>query len=196
MLGIVITVVSIVVQLAATRYTPRIATMFFRDRKNLVMLGFFVVTCILSLWVSLSVSAELVPRIAIALTLGLVTLSLLLILPYFGYVFNFLDPEKIIHRIQDQTLIVSLQSQGPTGVRQRAVLDGIEQLSDIAVNAITSRDQLIAASAVDALKDLGVGYLPLKIAQEPPWFQLSRDVRHSPDFVAMAPGVAGRADRR
>jgi hypothetical protein len=55
-----------------------------------------------------------------------VTLSLLLILPYFGYVFNFLDPEKIIHRIQDQTLIVSVQSQGPTGARQRAVLDGIE----------------------------------------------------------------------
>lgn len=186
-LGIVITVVSIVVQLSATRYTPRIAPMFFRDKKNLAMLGFFVVTSILSLWVSLSVSSELVPRLAIALTLGLVTLSLLLILPYFGYVFNFLDPEKIIHRIQDQTLIVSVQSQGPTGARQRAVLDGIEQLSDIAVNAITSRDQLIAASAVDALKDLGVGYLPLKIAQESPWFQLSRDVRQSPDFVSMAP---------
>ena len=186
-LGIVITVVSIVVQLAATRYTPRIAPMFFRDRKNLAMLGFFVVTCILSLWVSLSVSADLVPRVAIALTLGLVTLSLLLILPYFGYVFNFLDPEKIIHRIQEQTLILSIQSQGSTGSRQRAVLDGIEQLSDIAVNAITSRDQLIAASAVDALKDLGVGYLPLKIAQEPPWFQLARDVRTSPDFVSMAP---------
>src|SRR5512143_2093560 len=34
-LGIVITVVSIVVQLAATRYAPRIAEMFFRDRTNL-----------------------------------------------------------------------------------------------------------------------------------------------------------------
>ncbi len=185
-LGIVITVVSIVVQLSATRYTPRIATLFFRDRKNLAMLGFFVVTCILSLWVSLSVSADLVPRLAIALTLGLVTLSLLLILPYFAYVFDFLDPEKIIHRIQEQTLILSVTSQGSTGARQRAVLDGIEQISDIAVNAITSRDQLIAASAVDALKDLGVGYLPLKIAQEPPWFQLGRDVRTSPDFVSMA----------
>src|SRR5262245_15520745 len=70
-LGIVITVVSIVVQLAATRYTPRITSMFFRDRKNLAMLGFFVVTCILSLWVSLSVSRQFVPRRAIAMTLVL-----------------------------------------------------------------------------------------------------------------------------
>src|SRR5829696_8903877 len=42
-LGIAITVVSIVVQLAATRYTSRIADMFFRDRTNLAIMGFFVV---------------------------------------------------------------------------------------------------------------------------------------------------------
>src|SRR5829696_2235437 len=42
-LGIAITVVSIVVQLAATRYTSRVADMFFRDRTNLAIMGFFVV---------------------------------------------------------------------------------------------------------------------------------------------------------
>lgn len=186
-LGIVITVVSIVVQLASTRYTPRITPMFFRDRKNLGMLGFFVVTCILSLWVSLSVSRLLVPRNAIAVTLLLVTLSLLLIIPYFAYVFNFLDPEKIILRIRDQTLIHSVSEHERLESRQRAVLDGIEQLSDVAVNAITSRDQLIAASAVDALKDFCVGYLPLKVAQSPSWLRLSRPLRQTPDFVSMAP---------
>ena len=61
-LGIVITVVSIVVQLAATRYTPRIADMFFRDRTNLAVLGFFVVACINAVWVSLAVSRTFVPR--------------------------------------------------------------------------------------------------------------------------------------
>lgn len=186
-LGIVITVVSIVVQLAATRYTPRIAPMFFRDSKNLGMLGFFVVTCILSLWVSLSVSASFVPSTAITVTLLMVTLSLLLILPYFAYVFNFLDPEKIIVRIREQALIQTVNEQIPLELRQRVLLDGIEQLSDIGVNAITSRDQLIAASAVDALKDLGVGYVPLKVVQTPAWFLLSRALRNSPDFVSMDP---------
>src|SRR5579883_1377110 len=64
-LGIVITVVSIVVQLAATRYTPRIADLFFRDRTNLAVLGFFVMTCIFSVWVSLSVVRDFVPQRAI-----------------------------------------------------------------------------------------------------------------------------------
>src|SRR5215212_2757862 len=51
-LGIAITVVSIVVQLAATKYTSRVAEMFFRDRTNLAVMGFFVVACIVALWVS------------------------------------------------------------------------------------------------------------------------------------------------
>ena len=51
-LGIAITVVSIVVQLAATRYTSRVADMFFRDKTNLGVMGFFVVACIEAVWVS------------------------------------------------------------------------------------------------------------------------------------------------
>ena len=184
-LGIVITVVSIVVQLAATRYTPRIATLFFRDRRNLAVMGIFVVTSILALWVSLSVSKQFLPRFSIALTLTLVSLSLLLIIPYFSYVFHFLDPAKIIRQIHDHTLEVSLLDKSSIAERQLAVLDGVEQLADIAVNAVTSRDQLIATSAVDALKDVAIDYLPLKIAQSPLWFALSRDLRHSPDFVSM-----------
>src|SRR5256885_3278865 len=89
-LGIVITVVSIVVQLAATRYTPRIADMFFRDRTNLAVMGFFVVAGIDAVWVSLSVTRDFVPRITITGSLLLTTFSLLLMVPYFAYVFDFL----------------------------------------------------------------------------------------------------------
>src|SRR5688500_1635400 len=39
-LGIAITVVSIVVQLAATRYTSRVADLFFRDKINVGVMGF------------------------------------------------------------------------------------------------------------------------------------------------------------
>src|SRR5437868_7509021 len=74
-LGIVITVVSIVVQLAATRYTPRIAEMFFRDRTNLAVLGYFIVAGIISVWVSLSVSKAFVPQVSITAALVMVTTS-------------------------------------------------------------------------------------------------------------------------
>lgn len=196
-LGIVITVVSIVVQLAANRYTPRIADMFFRDRNNLTVLGFFVTTCISSLWVSLSVGREFVPVLSIAITLALVTFSLLLMIPYFAYVFNFLDPEHIIGRIQQLSLDAALRSGVDLGKRQLAALCGLEQLCDVAVNAVSNKDKMIAASAVNAIKDLGTSYLRQKAEQPAAWFALGEALRTNPDFVGLAPeSVEDLARRR
>ena len=98
-LGIAITVVSIVVQLAATRYTSRVADLFFRDRINLGVMGFFVVACVEALWVSFTVRRDYVPQATITATVIMASGSLLLLVPYFAYVFDFLDPEKVIARI-------------------------------------------------------------------------------------------------
>lgn len=189
-LGIVITVVSIVVQLAATRYTPRIADMFFRDRTNLAVLGFFVVAGIDAIWVSLSVTRDFVPRFSIAGSLLLVTASILLMVPYFGYVFDFLDPEKIVARIEAQALDAALGAR-PASVTvedaQARTLRAIEQLSDVAVNAVSQKDKLIATGAIDALKELLVSYLHGKPRLERDWFDIGPGLRKNPDFVSMAP---------
>jgi hypothetical protein len=195
-LGIVITVVSIVVQLAATRYTPRIADMFFRDRTNLAVLGFFVVAGIDAVWVSLSVTRDLVPRLSITASLLLVTFSVLLMVPYFSYVFDFLDPEKVVARIQEQALDSALSSSAAgsgedMGARQVRVVQSIEQLTDVAMNAISQKDKLIAQGAVDALKELAARYLPRKKEAERGWFDLAERLRQNPDFVSMAPESVG-----
>ena len=101
-LGISITVVAIIVQLAATRYTPRVTELFFKEPTNFWVLGFFVVTCVLAIWVSLSVGHGFLPRFSVALSVLAVTISLLLMVPYFVYVFDFLDPERIVSHIQVQ----------------------------------------------------------------------------------------------
>ena len=103
-LGIAITVVSIVVQLASTRYTSRVADLFFRDRINLGVMGFFVVACVEALWVSFTVRRDYVPQATITATVIMASGSVLLLVPYFAYVFDFLDPEKVIARIGAETL--------------------------------------------------------------------------------------------
>ena len=193
-LGIVITVVSIVVQLAATRYTPRIADMFFRDRINLAALGFYVVAGIDAVWVSLSVAHDFVPRISITASLVLVTVSVLITVPYFGYVFDFLDPERVVSRIQQQALAAALspgdaggrQDAGEVEERQLRVLNSVEQLTDVAMNAVSQNDKLIAGGAVDALKQLAVLYLDGKRTAAPQWFAIGPGLRRAPDFVSMA----------
>jgi hypothetical protein len=192
-LGIAITVVSIVVQLAATRYTPRIAEMFFRDKKNLAIMGFFVVACINAVWVSIVVTTGFVPRATVAMTTVVVTASLLLLIPYFAYVFAFLDPEKVIRRIGHQVLDavlargVARRDRNDLDVRQASCVAGLEHLSDIAVNTAAQKDKIIATGAVTALREFAVKFLKEKADLPAEWFVLGARIHGNPDFIALAP---------
>ena len=194
-LGIVITVASIIVQLAATRYTPRITDMFFRDRTNLTVMGFFVVSAVFSLWVNFSIrdgngGQAFVPYWGVIVTMVLLTLSVLIMAPYFAYVFDFLEPDKIVGRIKSSGVTQALRppsnESGPAvGDRQMMVLSSLEQLADIALNAIEQRDKGIATGTVDSISDLIVSYMPSKPGLDPRWFDIRGRLRKDPDFVSM-----------
>jgi len=194
-LGIAITVVSIVVQLAATRYTSRVADMFFRDRINLAVMGFFVVACLEALWVSLTVQAHYVPQATITASVVMASASLLGLVPYFAYVFDFLDPEKVIARIGSETLeratsrkhARSADAAADAASRQALALSGLSHLADIAVNALGQKDKVIATDASAALRQLLVEYQQRKVVlDDANWFAIGSALRADPDFVALA----------
>jgi hypothetical protein len=184
------------VQLAANRYTSRVTDMFFRDKTNLFVMGFFVVACIEALWVSFGVGKEFVPRGTITVALVMATASLLLLVPYFAYVFDFLDPEKVIARLGAQTLESAAPHKRPAATdataaslepRQMRAVSGLEQLAGIAMNALAQKEKTIATDATVALRTVLVDYLPEKQGLPAAWFGLGRALRAHPDFVAMAP---------
>ncbi|HEY5089740.1 MAG TPA: DUF2254 family protein [Polyangia bacterium] len=190
-LGIAITVVSIVVQLAATRYTSRVADLFFRDKINLGVMGFFVIACVESVWVSFVVRSDYVPQATITATVLMSSGSLLILVPYFAYVFDFLDPEKVIARIGVQTLDRATARDGKKSAgtftdRQAQAVSGLAHLADIAVNALGQKDKVIASDASAALRRLLVDYQDRKAALEPEWFMIGAPLRADPDFVALA----------
>ena len=193
-LGIAITVVSIVVQLAATRYTSRVADLFFRDRINLGVMGFFVVACVEALWVSFTVRRDYVPQATITATVIMASGSLLVLVPYFAYVFDFLDPEKVIARIGQQTLERATSRKranadsglDDTTARQEQAVSGLAHLADIAVNALGQKDKVIATDASAALRHLLVKYQTRKATLDAEWFAIGPSLRTDPDFVALA----------
>lgn len=200
-LGIAITVVSIVVQLAATRYTPRVADLFFRDRINIGVMGFFVISCVESVWVSFAVRNDYVPQATVTLTVVTSSASLLLLVPYFAYVFDFLDPQKVIARIGQQTLDRATSAEA--GARRRTFTDrqaqavsGLAHLADIAVNALGQKDKVIASEASAALRRLLADYQTRKESLEPEWFSIGAPLRTDPDFVALADDALDDLGRR
>jgi hypothetical protein len=190
-LGIVITVVSIVVQLSSERYTG-VAQMFLRDRVNLVVMSYFIVACVCGVFLSLSVHSDFVPRAAVLAMMVATSFSLVLMLPYFAYVFRFLEPGNIILRICHDSvasLRVGADSDRPSvrGASQLAVLTSLEELTDITSNSISGKDKIIASRAVDAIKDFVLECAAVKASAQAAWFSIGDEIRDNPDFVAMDP---------
>ncbi len=189
-LGIVITVVSIIVQLSSERYTG-VAAMFLRDRVNVAVMAYFVIACVTGVWVSLAVQSDFVPRAAILAMLVFTTFGLVVMLPYFVYVFRFLEPQSIVARIRSQAVetVVEAVSSDPAAAvaAQVGVIAAMEELTDITSNSISGKDKIIASRAVDAIKDFVVGYLAAKPRAPAQWFAIGEGIRDNPDFVAMDP---------
>lgn len=189
-LGLALTVSSIIVQLAATRFTPHITSLFFRARTNLLVLGFFVVCNVYVLWVNFSVGDSYLPHWGVLFSMLLMTASLLLLFPYFAYVFDFLDPEKIVGRIMDDGLAAATpikgRAAGAIEARQLRSIEAVEHLANVGLNALQQKDKGIASDAVDALCEFGVRYGETKVAMRQDWHRIPLWNRQSPDFVALS----------
>ena len=114
-LGIVITVVSIVVQLAATRYSPAVTEMFLRDKTNLFVMSIYVVGCVMGFWISFGVNTNWVPRVSLITMLATSTMGFVLMVPYFAYVFRFLEPQNVVARITMHAQQAAVENSGQTG---------------------------------------------------------------------------------
>lgn len=189
--GIVITVVSIIVQLSADRYTG-VARMFLKDRVNLGIMAFYVIACVCGVWLSVGLQPGYVPHTVLLSMVGATTIGLVLMGPYFGYVFWFLEPMNIIDRIRRDA------ARGATRGSTEAVattvsdyqaltLNAMEELTDITSNSISGKDKIIASGAVDALKDFTLQYIKVKSKASESWFGIGEDISTNPDFVAMDP---------
>lgn len=199
-LGLALTVSSIIVQLAATRFTPHITGLFFRARTNLMVLGFFVTCNVYVLWVNFSVGQDYLPRWGVLFSMLLMTASLLLLFPYFAYVFDFLDPEKIVGRIMDDGLNAATPIRGSAAekidARQAQAVDAVEHLGNIGLNALQQKDKGIASDAVDALCEYGIRYGEQKVGMRKDWHRIPDWNRQSPDFVSLSAEAIGDLERR
>ncbi len=196
LLGVAISVVAIIVELAANRYTHKITELFFRSTVNFAVLGFFVIAGLDAIWVSFTFRQGFVPVWGTLTSLLLMSLSMLALLPYFAFVFDFLNPLNIVGRIRSETLDAIRGAPGAAEggavaveTAQRGATEGTEQLCDVVLNAMSNHDGAIAIACVNALGDLGRDYLVVKPTLPTAWFGITDAVSQNPDFVSMSPDV-------
>lgn len=194
-LAILVTVVAIVLELSATRYTHRVTALFVRDPVNLAVLAFFVLTTVLCIWLAIVLTGEVdsapyIPRGGFLLAMIMMTGCLLALLPYFAYVFRFVSPHSVIARIRAEALVrVRRAHTRDAGAEKHAVINAVEDIEDVARGAMKNNDRGIAMAAVGALAKLLADVTSLREKLPDAWFRVDNAVTHDADFIAMAPIV-------
>jgi hypothetical protein len=191
-LGIAITVVAIVVELAANRYNHRITGLFIREPANVIVLSLFIITAIVC-FLAVSTVAEpvpnaVLPRASFVLSFVLVTLSLLLILPYFAFVISFVSPLNMISKIQASAQAAMQKSVGgydPINVVR--VNEAVDELHDVVRSAMEQSDRAIALAGINALSNLVTEYQKLRPQLPKEWFLIDEYVENDPDFISLEP---------
>lgn len=198
-LAIAITVVAIVVELAATRYSHEITRLFLREPINVAVLGLYVVTTLQCVWTAtviddLGTSAP-VPHAGFAVALILVVACLLMLVPYIYFVFAFLSPISVIERIcRDAYRVILRVGSNNVAVSQGRVEEAVDQLQDVARSAIAQGDRSIAMAAIDAMSRLLVDYVGVRDRLPDGWFRITESIASDPDFIALAPDTMAEVE--
>jgi len=197
-LALAITVAAIIVELAANRYTHRITELFMTEPVNFVVMGFFVVAALQSVVILLIFDQPggFVPYWGIGAAIILLVFSLLLLLPYFAFVFHFLNPVQIVDRIRSHTLKAIRKRKPSIADRHAEAVRGVEELADVALNAMEHKDKGVSMASLDAMQAMVLEYQIVRAELPESWFRVEGELAHNPDFVSMSPDVLGAVTRR
>lgn len=193
-MGIEITVLAIIVQLAANRYSSKIMELFVENRINVVIIVLYVITAIYTVVVCNTIKESFVPYFSITVCISMIVLCLLIVIPHFNYVSNFLRPNNFIGYVKDKVekdlkaVLTIKQDENDRNTQKRIyfhkdnIAENINFIGDIALNSVIQGDRATVLLCVATLKDIAVDYIPLKKDLHPVWFKFSGHAFYDPDF--------------
>ena len=185
-LGIMITVVAIVLQLAAQRYGTSLIDLFLSDNVNRVYFVLLVCSLLYAILIVFATKEAFFPNFAIEILLLLTLVEISLLGPYFLFVFRFLTPTNLLTSIQEankESIINATQSVNSPNLKryQSEVASCLEQVTDTALSASTQMDRNLGLMAIDQIREMLLDYAGHKENLPDDWFHVS-----SEHFIAIS----------
>jgi len=175
LVAITITLVLIVVEMTASRYTPKLIDLFVEAKVNLLLLAVFIFTIIYCFYVAHTIKPEFAPCTGILVCLVLMTVCLVSLIPYVFFVFDFLEPNNIISKIKSRALDC-LRQNGPRSSSVPKIKlrfsQSLEQITDIAKGSLRVNDSSVVLGSVWALQDISAHYWQDKSQRPLDWFEV------------------------
>lgn len=181
--GLSLTVVAIVVQLAAQRYSPQIVLYFVRDPVNIAFFVFIVFSSTFMILIPGFAGDSRASTLLNAAGVILAVSAFGILIPYFVYVFISVQPDMLVQKIARNTTKtmrrVAAKSWGAERIAeaQYDCLEGLHRLTDIGISAIQHADRDLVMKAVRAIQDVLERYSSLKARCSTAWFEPPSQLR-------------------
>jgi hypothetical protein len=164
LVSLVLTSIAIAVPLTANMYTPKLTDLFVRDKVNLTVMIFFVCSSANAIWAAhatwdqgaLRDQGGLYPRTAVWVALETMTLGWSVLIPWFFYVFRFLDPANIIQRLAAQVegRIDRIAKAADVAAAQADFDQQILHTGNVILRALDRADRDVTLDAIRALRHI------------------------------------------
>lgn len=94
-IGIVITVIAILLEISASKYSSRIIDFFIRDKLILFSLGFLIFSAIYNIFININISSGL-GKASVLFSLFIMAAIIAILFPLFNYIIKFFKAENIL----------------------------------------------------------------------------------------------------
>ncbi len=198
-LGVELTAVAIIAELAANKYSSNVMILFILNKINIFVVTLFVLTASNTILVVNTITEDFIPYWSVFFDLILIMISLLIVIPHLYYVFNFLQPKNFISLVQRQAnrILKQLPPAMDNEIEnlRNEFYDRIEFIRDIGINSVTQGDSAVSILCITSLKELTVDYLRMKNSFPAKWFLRSGKEYLDPDFSAYSEFVIDRIEK-
>lgn len=199
-LGIEITVIAIIVQLAANKYSERIMEMVLENKVNALVISMYVVAAVNTLLVTNTITGNFIPYFSISVTMLFIIVSIIIVIPHFSYVFNFLRPEVFLDYVKRRILKrlekINENPEKYVVEDKDSIVEDINFLGDIALNSIAQSDRAVALQVLSLLRDVTIRYLELKPTLPEKWYAMTGKEYLDPDFSSYSRFVMNLIEHR
>lgn len=174
LLGSYFMTVAIAVPLTANMYSIKFLDFFVKDRVNIGVLGLVVFAAVENGWVAYLTRDHFVPSIALHASFFLLILSYATFIPYVFYVFRFLHPNTLLHRLEHQyedAIAAVITGAEPIAAEREQVSEAFEHIASIAIRSLERNDRSTAIESATALERMIRHYWLYKNRLPPDWFR-------------------------
>ncbi len=197
-LGVELTAVAIIAQLAANKYSSNVMILFVLNKVNIFVVSLFVLTATNTILVVNTLVESFIPYWSILFNLCLIYLSIIIVIPHLYYVFNFLQPDNFINLIKKQAykIIQNIVNHKVESINEikKEFYDRIEFIRDIGINSVGQGSSDVAVLCITSLKDIMVYYFNEKEKFPSEWFLKSGKEYLDPDFSSYSKFVMDRIE--